>query len=142
MAVVERTHEVLNQPPPLEDYNSFEADVALREALEREGGSWGVDRAHDFGAVCGSAEAREHSRRALRNVPRLLTHDRFQHVPHAIGLVPALRSDPPDAPRYRDTGDGTGVSCGKSATVPCFTWVAKDKTATITTYHNGAIRGM
>ena len=30
----------------------------------------------------------------------------------------------------------------KSAIVPCFTWSSKDKQATITTYHNGAIRGM
>lgn len=30
----------------------------------------------------------------------------------------------------------------KSPTIPCFTWSAKDSAATITTYHNGAIRGM
>jgi hypothetical protein len=30
----------------------------------------------------------------------------------------------------------------KSPTIPCFTWSAKDNAATITTYHNGAIRGM
>ena len=59
MAVTPRaadsTHEVLNQPPPLVDYNAFDADPALREALEREGGAWGVDRVRDFGAVVGSA---------------------------------------------------------------------------------------
>jgi putative acyl-CoA dehydrogenase len=84
MAVVERTHEVQNQPPPLEPYNAFDADLALQEALEREGGAWGLDRARDFGAAAGSAEAREHSRRALRNVPRLLTHDRFGNRIDAI----------------------------------------------------------
>ena len=31
------THEVLNQPPPLVDYNAFEADLALREALDPRG---------------------------------------------------------------------------------------------------------
>ena len=41
------THEVLNQPPPLVDYNAFEADPALGEALIREGGEWGLDRARD-----------------------------------------------------------------------------------------------
>jgi putative acyl-CoA dehydrogenase len=71
------THEVLNQPPPLLDYNVFEADLALREALEREGGAWGVDRCRELGAVMGSAEADEHCRRAQRNVPLLHTHDRF-----------------------------------------------------------------
>src|SRR4051812_13265245 len=84
MAVVERTHEVQNQPPPLEPYNAFEADVALEEALEREGGAWGVDRARDFGAIPGWEEAREPSRRALRNTPRLLTHDRFGNRLDAI----------------------------------------------------------
>jgi putative acyl-CoA dehydrogenase len=90
MAVVERTPEVLNQPPPLEPYNAFDADLALQEALAREGGAWGVDRARDFGAVAGSVEAREHSRRALRNVPRLITHDRFGNRVDAIDYDPSF----------------------------------------------------
>jgi putative acyl-CoA dehydrogenase len=40
---------VLNQPPPLVDYNAFDADVALREALIREGGKWGLGRGLAFG---------------------------------------------------------------------------------------------
>ncbi len=32
------THEVLNQPPPLEGYSLYESDRALREGLAREGG--------------------------------------------------------------------------------------------------------
>ena len=32
--------EVLNQPPPLEDYNLLEFDTPLREALHREGAGW------------------------------------------------------------------------------------------------------
>jgi putative acyl-CoA dehydrogenase len=90
MPAAERTHEVHNQPPPLEDYDAFDADLALAEALEREGGSWGVDRARDFGAVCGSAEAREHSRRALRKLPRLLTHDRYGNRLDAIEYDPSF----------------------------------------------------
>ena len=42
--VADSTHEVLNQPPPLQDHNAFDADPALIEALERDGGAWGVDR--------------------------------------------------------------------------------------------------
>jgi putative acyl-CoA dehydrogenase len=90
MAVVEDTHEVRNQPPPLEPYNAFGADVALVEALEREGGAWGIDRVRDFGRVAGSAEAREHSRRALRNVPQLITHDRFGNRVDAIDYDPSF----------------------------------------------------
>ena len=70
-------HEVANQPPPFEDYNAFDADPALGTALEREGGGWGLDRVRDLGALVASAEAQEHSRRATRNLPRLISHDRF-----------------------------------------------------------------
>ena len=52
-----RTHEVTNQSVPFEDVNLFELDLPLREALEREGAGWAVDRARDTGAVAGSAEA-------------------------------------------------------------------------------------
>src|SRR5580700_1678089 len=34
------THEVLNQPPPLVDYNLYEGDRVLREAVSREGAAW------------------------------------------------------------------------------------------------------
>src|SRR5438309_794896 len=74
-----RSHEVLNQPPPSDGLNLFDSDPALREALVREGGAWGEDRARDLGALAGSAEAREHSRRAQRNIPVLHTHDRYGH---------------------------------------------------------------
>jgi putative acyl-CoA dehydrogenase len=73
------THEVLNQPPPFEDVNLFDADLALQEGLAREGAEWAVDRVRDCGAVAGSAEAQEHGRRAERNAPRLVTHDRYGH---------------------------------------------------------------
>lgn len=42
------THEVLNQPPALADYDPFSADLALQEALEREGGGWGRDRTREL----------------------------------------------------------------------------------------------
>src|ERR671934_1814681 len=89
MSVLDRTHEVLNQPPPLVDYNIFESDVPLREALAREGGDWGVDRLRDVGAAAGSAEAREHSQRAERNEPRLLTHDRYGNRIDRVELDPS-----------------------------------------------------
>ena len=34
------THEVLNQPPPLEGYNLFATDRALAEGVRREGAAW------------------------------------------------------------------------------------------------------
>ena len=83
------THEVVNQAPPLVPYNVFEADVALREALEREGGSWGIDRVRDTGQLAGTAEALAHSERAERNEPRLRTHDRYGNRVNAVELDPS-----------------------------------------------------
>ncbi len=84
------THEVINQPPPLADYNAFDADPALSEALVREGGEWGVDRVRDFGAVVASAEALEHAKRAQRNIPVLKSHDRYGNRIDAIDYDPSM----------------------------------------------------
>jgi putative acyl-CoA dehydrogenase len=92
MATTETTdpaREVLNQPPPLEPVNLFEVDVALAEALEREGGGWGRDQAREAGALAGSAETREHSRRAERNLPVLRTHDRYGNRLDEVELDPS-----------------------------------------------------
>jgi putative acyl-CoA dehydrogenase len=83
---------VLNQAPPLEPVNLFEVDLALREALEREGGDWGIDRVREVGAAAGSGENREHSRRAERNLPILRTHDRFGNRIDEVELDPSWHS--------------------------------------------------
>ena len=83
------THDVLNQSVPFEDVNYFDADIALRDALEREDAGWALDRVRDAGAVAGSAEAQAHGRRAERNAPRLLTHDRFGHRLDEVDLDPS-----------------------------------------------------
>ncbi len=92
MATIDATNparEVRNQAPPLQPVNLFEVDLALGEALEREGGGWGVDRAREAGAVAGSAETREHSRRAEHNLPILRTHDRFGNRIDEVELDPS-----------------------------------------------------
>ncbi len=81
--------DVLNQPPPLQPANLFELDLPLREALEREGGAWGVDRARETGAAAGSPEALEHGRRAERNEPVLRTHDRYGNRIDEVELDPS-----------------------------------------------------
>jgi putative acyl-CoA dehydrogenase len=86
--VLSVTHDVTNQAPPLVDFNPFDAYPALGEALHREGGGWAEERVRDFGAKVGSAEAIEHSRRALRNIPQLVTHDRHGN------RVDRVESDP------------------------------------------------
>jgi putative acyl-CoA dehydrogenase len=83
------THEVSNQAPPLAPYNVFEADTALREAVEREGGGWGVDRLRDTGELAGTPEAWAHSERAERNEPILRTHDRYGNRIDQVELDPS-----------------------------------------------------
>ena len=88
MLATPSTHEVLNQAPPLVPYNVFEADLALREALEREAG-WGADRLSAAGALAGSGEALEHSERCERHEPRLRTHDRYGNRIDEVELDPS-----------------------------------------------------
>jgi putative acyl-CoA dehydrogenase len=83
------THDVLNQPPPLVPYDVFEADLPLAEALEREGGAWGIDRLRDTGQLAGSVEALEHSERSERNEPVLRTHDRYGNRIDEVDLDPS-----------------------------------------------------
>ena len=87
--VADPAREVRNQAPPLQPIDLFEVDLALREALEREGGGWGLDRAHETGATAGSVEALEHSRRAERNEPVLRTHDRYGNRVDEVELDPS-----------------------------------------------------
>src|SRR5207245_48162 len=47
------THQVLNQPTPLEGYNVFEQDAVLSEAVAREAPGWDPARLREFGAVVG-----------------------------------------------------------------------------------------
>lgn len=83
------THEVFNQPCPIEPVNHFAADQPLREAVEREGGAWGVDRLNALGELAGAAETREHARRAETNLPLLHTHDRAGNRIDRIELDPS-----------------------------------------------------
>ena len=48
-----RTHEVVNQPPPLVDFDVFGGDRALGEAVRREGAEWALDKLHALGKLAG-----------------------------------------------------------------------------------------
>jgi putative acyl-CoA dehydrogenase len=86
------THEVLNQPPVLEDYNLFETDQVLKEGLGREGGAWALARVSAFGRQLGSREFLEHGAAANRNVPELHTHDRFGHRIDEVRFHPSYHT--------------------------------------------------
>ena len=91
MAIVEPrrgTHEVLNQVPPLQDYNLFEQDRVLREAVEREAGDWGLEQLTEFGGVVGGRPL-QLGVLADRNPPILRTHDRYGRRIDQVDFHPA-----------------------------------------------------
>ncbi|HXI94495.1 MAG TPA: isovaleryl-CoA dehydrogenase [Candidatus Acidoferrum sp.] len=79
----------LNQPPPLVDYNLYEADAPLREALEREGAAWAQDMVHDLGRLAGTQEAIDWGFQANAHPPELRTHDRFGNRIDEVEFHPA-----------------------------------------------------
>jgi putative acyl-CoA dehydrogenase len=83
------THEVENQPPPLEGVNWFDQDPALLEAVEREGGAWGKERLSRFGAWLGETSTIRLGEQANHHPPVLRTHDRFGHRIDEVEFHPA-----------------------------------------------------
>src|SRR4030081_479244 len=79
----------MNQPPPLVDYNLFESDAPLREALEREGGAWAHDLVQDLGRLAGTQQAIDWGFQANANSPVLRTHDRFGNRIDEVEFHPA-----------------------------------------------------
>ena len=76
--------DVFNQSPPFADVNLFTSDMALGEAVAREGAAWARGDLDAFGALAGSATALELGRLANEHPPRLRSFDpqgrRIDHV--------------------------------------------------------------
>ncbi len=70
-------HQVVNQPPPLEDYNLYAVNRALQEAVAREGGGYAHDELIAVGAELGSAEWIRRGDEANRNPPQFRPFDRY-----------------------------------------------------------------
>jgi putative acyl-CoA dehydrogenase len=83
------THEVTNQPPELEDYNAYDQDRVLVEAVHREGAGWAEDKIRQLGALVGSSRLQALARLANRHPPELRTHDRFGHRTDIVEFHPA-----------------------------------------------------
>ncbi len=83
------THDVVNQPPPLVDYNLYTSDPALREAVAREGGGWAETELQGCGARTGTAESFENGRLANAHPPILHAYDRFGHHRDEVEFHPA-----------------------------------------------------
>ena len=71
------THEVLNQPSPLVDYNLFATNRPLRDALKLNAPQLDTAPLHALGAAMGTAAMQTHARLANVHTPELRSHDRF-----------------------------------------------------------------
>jgi putative acyl-CoA dehydrogenase len=82
-------HDVLNQAPPLADYNLFSSDRTLRSAVAREGAGWACAMLEKFGGKVGSAEVIEWGVLANQHTPVLHTHDRHGNRRDEVEFHPA-----------------------------------------------------
>lgn len=83
------THEVINVSHELLDYNLFEQDAALKDAVLREGAAWAVNDLSAFGKMLGTSQYLELGTLANRWGPELDTHDRFGHRVDLVRFHPA-----------------------------------------------------
>jgi len=82
------THEVFNQPLPLEDINAFSSDRALREAVGFYGAGEFEERLRHYGGIAGS-EILELGFEANEHPPELRTHDRYGRRIDRVDFHPA-----------------------------------------------------
>ena len=81
--------EVQNQPPPLEPYNLFLSDRALREAVGREAAGWADGELSALGATLGKPETIQLGFDANKFTPQLRTLDRYGHRIDEVEFHPA-----------------------------------------------------
>ena len=81
--------EVQNQPPPLEPYNLFLSDRALREAVGREAAGWADSELSALGATLGKPETIQLGFDANKFTPQLRTLDRYGHRIDEVDFHPA-----------------------------------------------------
>ncbi len=83
------THEVLNQPAPLDQYDLVAAEPTLIDALERGDAGWAIDGVKEFGWRVASPEVYEWGFLANRHSPELRTHDRYGNRIDHVEFHPA-----------------------------------------------------
>ncbi|MGH8192961.1 MAG: acyl-CoA dehydrogenase family protein, partial [Woeseiaceae bacterium] len=83
------THSVTNQPLPFENVNVYDGDIALREAVLREGAGNASGTFNTLGARIGSAEVQQWVAQANRVPPFLKAFDRFGQRLDEVEFHPA-----------------------------------------------------
>ena len=71
-----KTHDVFNQFDELSDYNVFDTDAALTEAVSAADAGWALPALDAYGAAIGSAESFRQADEANRHPPELQLFDR------------------------------------------------------------------
>ena len=70
------THEVFNQPEPLQGYNLFTSNRALADAIRFNAPALDTAELSRLGEALGSPQMQAHARLANTHPPELHTHDR------------------------------------------------------------------
>jgi putative acyl-CoA dehydrogenase len=83
------THEVVNQPPPLEGHDAAGLDVALLEGVRREGAGARMGEISRVGENVGHYRWIRAGELANENPPVLRTHDRYGHRIDKVEYHPA-----------------------------------------------------
>ena len=96
------THEIFNQARPLDGYNAYSSDQALREAVRQEGAAGFERRLSDYGAIAGS-EILALGYAANAHKPVLHTHDRYGRRIDQVEFHPSYH-------RLMDLGIGHGLA--------------------------------
>ncbi len=82
------THDVFNQPTPLENYNAYTSDTVLRDYINTFGGKWGEPQLTEYGALVGG-ELLTAGFDANHHKPEFQTHDRFGRRIDQVNYHPA-----------------------------------------------------
>ncbi|WP_024647199.1 acyl-CoA dehydrogenase family protein [Pseudomonas syringae] len=82
------THEVTNQPPPLDGVNLYRIDVPLQEWSQRFGAGWAQARIDAYGALAGGP-LMEAGFLANQHKPGFASHDRYGHRIDLVEFHPA-----------------------------------------------------
>lgn len=82
------THEVSNQPPPLDGLNLWRADLPLQQWTQRCGAQWALPRIDAYGALAGGPLMTA-GFLANENKPVFHSHDRYGHRIDVVEFHPA-----------------------------------------------------
>ncbi|RYF71948.1 MAG: DNA alkylation response protein, partial [Comamonadaceae bacterium] len=86
------THEVVNQPEALVNYNLFDTNHALRDALRFNAPQLQTEPLRALGAQLGSTEMQAHARLANVHTPVLHSHDRFGRRVDTVEFHPSYHA--------------------------------------------------